>query len=298
MDDDAYVLPSRTSKNRSVKHRVYGKSSKSAAHVYVIAHIDDVYRGAFNIGQILRYEVFRDYPPFTITSTFTSGANPKKKVGFADPKSFWFNCVMGGSRVDMPISDEFDRPFGFTVRSEVCKIDILLFCKALMNYIVCYIYGVPITECINQTKLSGDEQVSVVAKSARGLENVYTEVEISDIVCTSGYRCKSELYLNSPEMTRTWQKALGKTKVRKYAQTAFPPVRMKIRLLLRYEKSFDPVVECPQYCTYIKFGMVQMRYDVGDVRGRLFDDFLNTQMSALKETGTLLHYATSHGVVL
>lgn len=279
-----------STQNIQFAHRVYGKTRKNANQMYIIAHIDDVYRGAFNIGQILRYEVFHDYPPFTLTSTFKSGR--RKRAGFADPKSFWFNCVMGGARIDMPINSSFDRPFGFTIRSEVCKMDIMLFCKALMNYMVCYLYGVPITECIKWSPLTNDTQVSVVALSARGLENVYTEVEVSDLVCVSGYPYKSELHLNNPELTRVWQKALGKPKIRKNAQTPFPPISMKMRLLIRYEKSFDPVLECPQYCTYIKFGSTQMTNS--DER----DDFLRLQMQALKEMGTLLHYGTSKGVVM
>lgn len=272
--------------DRWIRSKTYGKSTKSRDLLHNIAYIDEVNRGVFNIGQVLKYELFHDHPPFTITTLFGSGGEPRS---FANPKSYWFNAVMGVMRVDMPIG-EVDRPFGFTERSEIHRQDIVLICKAIINYITCHVYGVPIEACVRNSSVGGEE-VSVLAWSARGVGgNMYTELEIREIECVSGYRAKDDLHLVSPELTGIWQRVLGKQQVSRKMNDPFPSVRMVMRVLIRYEKSYDPVLDCPQYCTYIKFGSAAEPFPYIGKKKRDRDSFLNEQMRVLKEMGTMLPY--------
>lgn len=248
-----------------IDDKKFGKSCVNFA--YLDLNISET--SETNVGQIVKYELFRDYDDFRVKTAICSGKPRKKYSSFLNPKSHWYNSLISVIKIE---AEWETRPFGFTENLEINKEDIYLLSKAIWNYLVHYIYGVPISECIKYNKIE-NEDTMMISRNLKIDNHDYIELEINNLRVVGGYSSlvsggKNNYNINDNELTPLWRTIFGNIKPKKQITGMFNYVDMKLKVYLRYENTNNT------FFTYI--------YIVSINDEKLYD-FLSLQEESIKK---------------
>lgn len=252
-----------------LNHEKLGKSSTNFA--YLDINVSDSEKSTYNIGQIIKFELFREYPDFRLKAIVTSGKPKKKKSQLLNPKSHWFNVLMIMSEVE---AKWHDRPFGFTEKLDINKDDIYLLAKAIWNYCVGYIYGIPIAECVKQNKIV-NENIEMISRTTKIGDHEYIELDVFSLGVISGYSSwvsggKDNYLINDVELTPLWRKIFGQPHPNKKIPGMFERSDMRLRVFIRFESS-------THFSTFIHIASVNLgNHSVVN------EEFMSLQIDALK----------------
>lgn len=248
----------------------FGKSSVNFG--YLDVNISDSGGSTFNIGQIVKFELFKDHSEFKTKVAITSSKPKGNYSEFLNPKSEWFNVLLILGKVEVEWKD---RPFGFTENLEVNKEDIYLYSKAVWNYFVNYIYGIPISECVKYNDIE-DEHIQMISRKITIGNYDYIELDVVNLGTICGYSSwvsggKGNYVVNDVILTPLWRRIFGKAKPRKSVMGMFEKCYMRLRIYLRFESVGNT------FLSYINIASVNM-----GTSSRINEEFMEVQINALK----------------
>jgi hypothetical protein len=196
-------------------------------------------RAFAGVGGLVKADCFPALAPFVCRVVFGCGRGPsRRRGGYSDPWSPWFNVFFGGYQVDAARSD-WDRPFGFRREGDELRPDVdelVQLGRADWDYFTAYPYGVPLEVIRELRRRSRPPSIPEVQRKAVFAGGRWWDlVTIDRVSVVSGYvsgrdgaRLANAHRLWSP----LWRGCFGLPTPREDHPESFPLVDMRARLLV------------------------------------------------------------------
>lgn len=205
-------------------------------------HIADTMRDITPVGEIVKREIFADYPPITFNTVACWGKPSPDGVGvYCDPESIWFNVFYGTYQLDCSKADGWTRPFGYRsadgVTSVVHAEDIVRLGKADWNWFSNYMYGVPAQWCrdyshVEMAEISITPITTVTIGTSRWHATSLSGIEVA--TCYQSDAPGAATLIHNTIASGPWEQSYGTPCPRPEYPTSFIPNVLATEVRMSY----------------------------------------------------------------